>query len=117
MRRAADLTDRALPADARGYATAATALIEADTGLLAAARARLGAARRPPGHRLGRPRGRLARRATRPGRRTTRRPGRPPGCSTGLHHITARWAAYDGGTAAHRRGHPRRSCPPPPGAP
>ena len=69
QRRAADLTDRALPAAARGYATAAAALVEADTGLLAAARARLAAGPRPPGHRLGGPRGRLARRATRPRRR------------------------------------------------
>ncbi|MEU4429042.1 hypothetical protein AB0F81_51295, partial [Actinoplanes sp. NPDC024001] len=35
LRRAANLTDRALPAEARAYAVAATALIEADTGLLA----------------------------------------------------------------------------------
>ncbi|BBH69607.1 hypothetical protein ACTI_62920 [Actinoplanes sp. OR16] len=41
LRRAANLTDRAVPAEALGYAIASTALIEADTGLLAAARARL----------------------------------------------------------------------------
>jgi DNA-binding CsgD family transcriptional regulator len=45
LRRAANLTDRAVPAEALGYALAATALIEADTGLLAAARARLDRAR------------------------------------------------------------------------
>jgi DNA-binding CsgD family transcriptional regulator len=44
LRRAANLTDRALPDEARGYATAATALIEADTGLLGAARAHLATA-------------------------------------------------------------------------
>ncbi|WP_312034122.1 LuxR C-terminal-related transcriptional regulator [Actinoplanes sp. TBRC 11911] len=48
LRRAANLADRALPDEARGYATAATALIEADTGLLGAARARLDAGPQHP---------------------------------------------------------------------
>ncbi|MET8149691.1 LuxR C-terminal-related transcriptional regulator [Actinoplanes sp. NPDC049668] len=98
LRRAADLTDRALPADARGYATAATALVEADTGLLAAARGRLAT---PDGHPAtawvareaawldGQPD-----RAAQPSGTTT------AGLLTGLRHITARWAAYDSGATA-----------------
>ncbi|MEU7905491.1 LuxR C-terminal-related transcriptional regulator [Actinoplanes sp. NPDC049118] len=98
LRRAADLTDRALPADARGYATAATALVEADTGLLAAARGRLST---PDGHPAtawvareaawldGQPD-----RAAQPSDTTT------AGLLTGLRHITARWAAYDSGATA-----------------
>ncbi|MEU4689335.1 LuxR C-terminal-related transcriptional regulator [Actinoplanes sp. NPDC023714] len=50
LRRAANLTDRAVPTEALAYATAATALIEADTGLLAAARARLARAGLEPAH-------------------------------------------------------------------
>ncbi|AGZ42547.1 LuxR C-terminal-related transcriptional regulator [Actinoplanes friuliensis] len=98
LRRAADLTDRALPADARGYAIAAAALVEADTGLLAAARGRLTA---PDGHPAtawvareaawldGQPD-----RAAQPPDLTT------AGLLTGLRHITARWAAYDTGATA-----------------
>src|SRR6185369_4883296 len=41
VRRAGDLTDRTLPALARGYAVAAASLAEADGGLLASARGRL----------------------------------------------------------------------------
>jgi DNA-binding CsgD family transcriptional regulator len=48
VRRAGDLTDRTLPAAARGYAVAAASLAEADGGLLAPARARLAAAGRQP---------------------------------------------------------------------
>ena len=50
VRRAVNLVDRALPAVAHGYATAAASLAEADGGLLASARARLAArsSPRPP---------------------------------------------------------------------
>ena len=95
QRRAADLTDRALPEDARGYATAATALVEADTGLLAAARARLAAG---PHHRAT---AWVAREAAwldgQPDRAAQPPDGTPADLLTGLHHITARWAAYDTG--------------------
>ena len=98
QRRAADLTDRALPAAARGYATAATALVEADTGLLAAARARLSAAAAHPATAW------VAREAAwldgQPDRATA---GLADAAGedllTGLHHITARWAAHDTNTA------------------
>lgn len=98
LRRAADLTDRALPADARGYAVAATALIEADTGLLAAARARLSA---PDGHPAT---AWVAREAAwldgQPDRAAQPPDTTAAGLLTGLRHITARWAAYDTGAAA-----------------
>ncbi|GAA3959554.1 LuxR C-terminal-related transcriptional regulator [Actinoplanes auranticolor] len=98
LRRAADLTDRALPADARGYAVAATALIEADTGLLAAARARLAV---PDGHPAT---AWVAREAAwldgQPDRAAQPPDGATAGLLTGLRHITARWAAYDTGAAA-----------------
>jgi DNA-binding CsgD family transcriptional regulator len=96
QRRAADLTDRSLPAAARGYATAAAALIEADTGLLAAARARLTAAEHPAAAWVAREAAWLD--------------GQPEQAAapadgggsllTGLQHITARWAAHDTGSAA-----------------
>jgi DNA-binding CsgD family transcriptional regulator len=96
--RAADLVDLALPADARGYAVAATALIEADTGLLAAARARLAA---PDGHPAT---AWVAREAAwldgQPDRAAPPPGAGPAGLLTGLLHITARWAAYDTGVAA-----------------
>jgi DNA-binding CsgD family transcriptional regulator len=88
-----DLTDRALPDEARGYATAAAALIEADTGLLGAARARLD--------------GGVAHPATAwVARETAWLDGQPEraahaddtgthGLLTGLHAITARWAGFD----------------------
>lgn len=98
LRRAADLTDRSLPADARGYAVAATALVEADTGLLAAARARLGT---PGGHPAT---AWVAREAAwldgQPDRAALPLDATTVGLLTGLHHITARWAAYDTGAAA-----------------
>jgi DNA-binding NarL/FixJ family response regulator len=93
IRRAADLIDRALPAVALGYATAATALVEADTGLLAAARARLEQAPVHPATAWvareaawldGQPD-----RAARPAAQTG------AGLLHGLHEITGRWAAYD----------------------
>jgi len=93
QRRAADLTDRSLPAAARGYATAATALVEADTGLLAAARARLSDAAAHPATAW------VAREAAwldgQPDRATTGLDDAGEDLLTGLHHITARWAAHD----------------------
>ena len=99
LRITAELTDRTLPADARGYAVAATALIEADTGLLAAARARLGT---PDGHPAT---AWVAREAAWLDGQPDRAAQTPDttstaGLLTGLHHITARWAAYDSGATA-----------------
>ncbi len=99
-RRAADLLDRTLPADARGYATAAAALVEADSGLLAAARARLGTDVEHPATAW------VRREAAwldgQPERAADAPPAGGAPLLTGLHHITARWAAHDGaaGTAA-----------------
>jgi DNA-binding CsgD family transcriptional regulator len=94
QRRASDLTDRSLPADARAYAVAATALVEADTGLLAAARARLGQAGEHPATAW------VAREAAwldgQPDRAAAALGAdADEGLLTGLHHITARWAAHD----------------------
>jgi DNA-binding CsgD family transcriptional regulator len=109
-RRAGDLTDRSLPAQARGYATAAVSLIEADGGLLAAARARLAAVAGQ-----GAVRGSAAAlldwvareaawldgqpdRAAASGSPPAAVPPAlvPPALVVGLGRITARWAAYDG---------------------
>ncbi|GAB2572164.1 hypothetical protein Aab01nite_03570 [Paractinoplanes abujensis] len=103
VRRAANLADRALPDEARGYAIAATALIEADTGLLAAARAHLGAA---PAH----PAAAWVAQETawldgQPDRARDATPG-VDGLLAGLHAITARWATHDLG---------EQSAPPIPG--
>jgi DNA-binding CsgD family transcriptional regulator len=89
-RRAADLLDRTLPDDARAHATAATALIEADTGLLAAARARLTTTTHPAT-------AWVAREAAWLDGQPDHRPPPDTGATllTGLHHITARWAAHD----------------------
>ncbi|MFC4068490.1 LuxR C-terminal-related transcriptional regulator [Actinoplanes subglobosus] len=93
LRRAANLTDRALPEQARAYATAATALIEADTGLLAAARARLDHAPAHPAAAW------VAREAAwldgQPDRAARIPADAGTGLLAGLHAITARWAAYD----------------------
>ncbi|GAA1655416.1 LuxR C-terminal-related transcriptional regulator [Actinoplanes couchii] len=93
LRRAANLTDLALPAQARAYATAATALIEADTGLLAAARARLETAPSHPASAW------VAREAAwldgQPDRAARIPADSGQGLLAGLHAITARWAAYD----------------------
>ncbi|GLY03032.1 LuxR C-terminal-related transcriptional regulator [Actinoplanes sp. NBRC 101535] len=94
LRRAGNLTDRALPPEARAYATAATALIEADTGLLAAARSRLATAPAHPAPSW----------VTREAAWLDGQPERAAGDTTGagllggLHAITARWAAHDLGT-------------------
>ncbi len=101
IRRAGDLTDRTLPAAARGYAMAAASLAEADGGLLASARARLSrAGRQPPSTSAvldwvareaawldGQPE--LAATTTPAGK------GEAPPLVDGLRRITARWAAYD----------------------
>ncbi|MBO3738538.1 LuxR C-terminal-related transcriptional regulator [Actinoplanes flavus] len=98
LRRAANLTDRALPEQARAYAIAATALIEADTGLLAAARARLDTAGIHPAVAW------VAREAAwldgQPDRAVRAPAETGTGLLAGLHAITARWAAYDLGTQA-----------------
>jgi DNA-binding CsgD family transcriptional regulator len=98
LRITAELTDRSLPADARGYAVAATALIEADTGLLAAARARLGGPDAHPATAW------VAREAAwldgQPDRAAQPPAATSAGLLAGLHHITARWAAYDSGASA-----------------
>ncbi|MEV4640152.1 LuxR C-terminal-related transcriptional regulator [Actinoplanes sp. NPDC049548] len=98
VRHSADLADRALPADARAYAVAATALVEADTGLLAAARGRLAT---PDGHPATAWVAREAAWLDGQPDRAAHQPATPGvGLLTGLHHITARWAAYDGGAGA-----------------
>ncbi|WP_308200936.1 LuxR C-terminal-related transcriptional regulator [Actinoplanes sp. M2I2] len=94
LRRVTNLTDRAVPEEARGYATAAAALIEADTGLLGAARAHLDSGPEHPATAWvaqetawldGQPD-----RATRSGPAAA-----TAGLLAGLHAITARWAAHD----------------------
>ncbi|MEV6346765.1 LuxR C-terminal-related transcriptional regulator [Actinoplanes sp. NPDC051851] len=96
LRRAANLTDLALPDDARAYAVAATALIEADTGLLAAARSRLDGAPAHPAPAW------VAREAAwldgQPDRAVADE-ALPTGIGllAGLHAITGRWAAHDMG--------------------
>jgi len=93
LERSGNLADRAIPDEARGYATAAAALVEADTGLLGAARARLDAG---PDH----PAARWV------ARETAWLDGQPDlaartagesthGLISGLHAITARWASFD----------------------
>ncbi|MEU8665050.1 LuxR family transcriptional regulator, partial [Actinoplanes philippinensis] len=78
---------------ASAYATAATALIEADTGLLAAARARLESAPAHPAAAW------VAREAAwldgQPDRAARVPADAGTGLLAGLHAITARWAAYD----------------------
>ncbi|GGL12217.1 LuxR family transcriptional regulator [Mangrovihabitans endophyticus] len=95
-RHATDLTDRAMPDTARAYATAASALLEADAGLLAAARQRLAAA---PAHPAVDWVTREAAWLDGQPDRATGPAGRPDRSDliTGLHHITARWAGHDTG--------------------
>ncbi len=100
VRRAGDLTDRTLPALARGYAVAAASLAEADGGLLASARARLDSVSARPA-----PTGAVLDWV---GREAAWLDGQPehaaaparlaaPPFVDGLRRITARWAAYDAG--------------------
>ncbi|WP_275407496.1 LuxR C-terminal-related transcriptional regulator [Paractinoplanes ferrugineus] len=93
LKRSGNLADRAVPDEARGYATAATALIEADTGLLGAARARLDAGPDHPA--VGWVTQETAWLDGQPDRATKQSPARTPGLLAGLHAITARWAAHD----------------------
>lgn len=100
LRRAGDLTDRTLPALARGYAVAAASLIEADGGLLATARARLATAGTYPS-----PVGALLDWVSREAawldgqpERAAAPPDAPPNgppLFDGLRRITTRWAAHD----------------------
>ncbi|GIM70605.1 LuxR C-terminal-related transcriptional regulator [Winogradskya consettensis] len=96
VRRAGDLADRSLPADARGYAVAATALVEADTGLLAAARGRLAGPDVHPATAW------VAREAAwldgQPDRATQPPAAGPAGLLGGLREITLLWAAFDAGS-------------------
>lgn len=93
LRRVSNLTDRTLPAEARAYATAATALIEADTGLLAAARTRLDGVPAHPAPAW------VAREAAwldgQPDRAARSTQDTGTGLLAGLHAITAQWAALD----------------------
>ncbi len=101
--RAIELTDRTLPALARGYAVAAAGLAEADGGLLASARSRLAGAGRVPAS--------VAALLDWVRREAAWLDGQPeqaggPGTGTGtplvvgLRRITQRWAAYDAGLLA-----------------
>jgi DNA-binding CsgD family transcriptional regulator len=98
VRRATDLTDRTLPALARGYAVAAASLAEADGGLLAPARARLARLGGQPASAVA-ALDWVAREAAwldgQPDLTTTS--AWPPAAPLvdGLRRITAQWAAYD----------------------
>jgi DNA-binding CsgD family transcriptional regulator len=101
VRRAGDLTDRTLPALARGYATAAASLVEADGGLLAPARSRLAGVVAPTAllDWVGREAAWLDGQpdlALRPAPADLSRAG---ALVAGLHEITARWASADLGLA------------------
>jgi DNA-binding CsgD family transcriptional regulator len=92
-----NLTDRAVPDEARGYAIAATALVEADTGLLGTARARLESApQHPAADWVARETAWLDGQPDQAARPPDREPA---GLLSGLHAITARWAAHDLGAA------------------
>jgi DNA-binding CsgD family transcriptional regulator len=97
LRRAGDLTDRTLPATARGYAVAAASLVEADGGLLGPARARLaGVDAGPVATVLDWVRREAAWLDGQPDRAAGAAvPGGPP-LVDGLARITARWARHDG---------------------
>ncbi|MFI5841240.1 LuxR C-terminal-related transcriptional regulator [Catenuloplanes sp. NPDC051500] len=95
VHRAADLMDRSLPALARAYAASAAGLVEADAGLLGAARARIEAAPATPV--AAWVAAEIAWLDGQPDRSGVWDPeaDRIPLLS-GLHRITARWAALDG---------------------
>ncbi|MEQ4303411.1 LuxR C-terminal-related transcriptional regulator [Plantactinospora sp. B6F1] len=102
LRRAGDLTDRTLPAPARGYAVAAASLVEADGGLLGPARSRLAAVTTGGSAGVDALLDWVSREAAwldgQPDRAAGASCGGPP-LIDGLRQITARWAAYDGATA------------------
>ncbi len=100
LRRAADLTDRALPADAHAAATAAAALVEADTGQLTAARHRLAGAD-PAAPAVAWVTREAAWLDGQPGLAADRPAGDDATFFAGLRAITARWAAHDGAAASH----------------
>jgi len=99
--RATELTDRTLPALARGYASAAASLAEADGGLLASARGRLQRLPRAPASAqvlvdwVAREAAWLDGQPERAGTAAGPDAGWP--LVDGLRRITARWAAYDTG--------------------
>lgn len=104
VRRAGDLADRTLPAEARAYAVAAASLAEADGGLLAPARARLSAAGPAPA-----PAAALLDWVAREAAWLDGQPEQAGGGAAaatglrlvdGLRRITARWAAFDGAQVA-----------------
>ncbi|MEV4131985.1 LuxR C-terminal-related transcriptional regulator [Dactylosporangium sp. NPDC049742] len=108
VRRAGDLTDRTLPAVARGYAVAAASLAEADGGLLAPARARLDALTGRPSS-TGPVLDWVTREAAwldgQPDHAVGRTGDLPaPPLVDGLRRITARWAAYDAGDSGFDTG-------------
>ena len=98
--RATELIDRTLPALARGYASAAASLAEADGGLLASARGRLQRLPRAPASAQA-----LVEWVSREAAWLDGQPERATGSAAesrlplvdGLRRITARWAAYDTG--------------------
>lgn len=105
VRRAVDLVDRTLPTVARGYATAAASLAEADGGLLASARERLADRQAFPVS-LARLLDWVAREAAwldgQPERAVTSGEDSPElhkreDLIAGLRRITQWWAAHDGG--------------------
>jgi DNA-binding CsgD family transcriptional regulator len=99
--RATELTDRTLPALARGYASAAASLAEADGGLLASARGRLQRLPRAPASAqalvdwVAREAAWLDGQPERAAAGGTADAGLP--LVDGLRRITTRWAAYDTG--------------------
>ncbi|MEJ3744346.1 LuxR C-terminal-related transcriptional regulator [Actinomycetes bacterium KLBMP 9797] len=98
LRRAGDLADRTLPAPARGYATAAAALVEADGGLLAPARSRLSGASGADAV-LDWVRREAAWLDGQPDRAAAPVTVAAPPLVDGLRRITARWAGHDGAPA------------------
>jgi DNA-binding CsgD family transcriptional regulator len=96
--RAGDLTDRTLPAIARGYAAAAVSLAEADGGLLASARGRLADTGRGAAAPVV---DWVAREAAwldgQPELAAAVLDGSAPPLLEGLRRITTCWAAYDAG--------------------
>jgi DNA-binding CsgD family transcriptional regulator len=106
LRQAAELTDRTLPVLARGYATAAAGLAEADGGLLATARARLATVSRPPAGAAAALRWVAREAAWLDGRPETDDDAYDAGqpLIDGLTRITARWAAFDEGVPGTQPG-------------